>query len=52
MNQEGLNIVFDKQAAGYEAQQQKLSPVHDGLYFLALMDLFIVACDGSCTLYF
>ncbi len=33
MNQEGLNTVFDKQAAGYEAQQQKLAPVHDGLYF-------------------
>jgi tRNA (cmo5U34)-methyltransferase len=27
------STVFNKQAAGYEAQQQKLSPVHDGLYF-------------------
>jgi len=33
MSQEGLNTVFDKQTAGYEAQQQKLSPAHDELYF-------------------
>lgn len=33
MSQEGLNTVFDKQTAGYEAQQQKLSLAHDELYF-------------------
>ncbi len=33
MNQEELNAVFDKQATGYEEQQKKLAPVHDGLYF-------------------
>lgn len=33
MNQEELRIIFDKQASGYEEQQKKLGPVHDGLYF-------------------
>ncbi|KJY81857.1 SAM-dependent methyltransferase [Vibrio galatheae] len=33
MNQEELKAVFDNQASGYEAQQQKLAPIHQGLYF-------------------
>ncbi|KAB2925320.1 MAG: class I SAM-dependent methyltransferase [Dechloromonas sp.] len=33
MNQEELKAVFDKQAYGYEEQQKKLAPVHEGLYF-------------------
>lgn len=33
MNQEELKSVFDKQASGYEEQQKKLAPVHEGLYF-------------------
>lgn len=33
MNQDELKAVFDRQASGYEAQQMKLAPVHDGLYF-------------------
>ncbi len=33
MNQEELKSVFDKQASGYEEQQKKLAPVHNGLYF-------------------
>lgn len=33
MNQEELKAVFDKQASGYEAQQKKLAPIHEGLYF-------------------
>ena len=33
MNQDELKSVFDKQASGYEEQQKKLAPVHDGLYF-------------------
>lgn len=33
MNQDELNAVFDKQAFGYEEQQRKLAPVHQGLYF-------------------
>ncbi|AKR43193.1 class I SAM-dependent methyltransferase [Methylophilus sp. TWE2] len=33
MNQEELKAVFDKQASGYEQQQKKLAPVHEGLYF-------------------
>ncbi len=33
MNQEELKTVFDKQASGYEQQQKKLAPVHEGLYF-------------------
>lgn len=33
MNQDELKAVFDKQASGYEEQQKKLAPVHDGLYF-------------------
>lgn len=33
MNQHELKAVFDKQASGYEEQQKKLAPVHDGLYF-------------------
>lgn len=33
MNQDELKAVFDKQATGYEEQQKKLAPVHDGLYF-------------------
>ncbi len=33
MNQEELKAVFDKQASGYEEQQKKLAPVHEGLYF-------------------
>ncbi|NMG72582.1 class I SAM-dependent methyltransferase [Parazoarcus communis] len=33
MNQEELKAVFDKQADGYEEQQRKLAPIHDGLYF-------------------
>lgn len=33
MNQDELKAVFDKQASGYEEQQMKLAPVHDGLYF-------------------
>lgn len=33
MNKEELKTVFDLQAAGYEAQQKKLAPVHEGLYF-------------------
>jgi tRNA (cmo5U34)-methyltransferase len=33
MNQDELKTVFDKQATGYEEQQKKLAPVHDGLYF-------------------
>lgn len=33
MDQEGLRAIFDRQASGYEEQQRKLSPVHEGLYF-------------------
>lgn len=33
MNQEELKAVFDKQASGYEVQQKKLAPIHEGLYF-------------------
>lgn len=33
MNQDELKAVFNKQASGYEGQQRKLAPVHDGLYF-------------------
>lgn len=33
MNQEELNAAFDKQASGYEEQQKKLAPIHEGLYF-------------------
>lgn len=33
MNQEELKDVFNKQAAGYEEQQKKLAPIHEGLYF-------------------
>jgi tRNA (cmo5U34)-methyltransferase len=33
MNQEELKAIFDKQAFGYEEQQKKLAPVHEGLYF-------------------
>lgn len=33
MNQEELKAVFDKQASGYEDQQKKLAPIHEGLYF-------------------
>lgn len=33
MNKEELKAVFDKQASGYEEQQKKLGPVHNGLYF-------------------
>lgn len=33
MNQEELKAVFDKQAFGYEEQQKKLAPIHEGLYF-------------------
>lgn len=33
MNQDELKAVFDKQASGYEDQQKKLAPVHEGLYF-------------------
>jgi tRNA (cmo5U34)-methyltransferase len=33
MNQDELKAVFDKQASGYEEQQKKLAPVHEGLYF-------------------
>ncbi len=33
MNQDELKAVFDKQATGYEEQQKKLAPIHDGLYF-------------------
>lgn len=33
MNQEELKAVFDKQASGYEDQQRKLAPIHEGLYF-------------------
>ncbi|MGO2243321.1 MAG: class I SAM-dependent methyltransferase [Halomonas sp.] len=33
MNQDELKAAFDKQASGYEEQQKKLAPVHDGLYF-------------------
>ena len=33
MDQAELNAVFDRQAAGYAAQQQKIAPVHEGLYF-------------------
>lgn len=33
MNQNELKAIFDKQATGYEEQQKKLAPIHDGLYF-------------------
>ena len=33
MDQTELKAVFDRQAAGYAAQQQKIAPVHEGLYF-------------------
>lgn len=33
MNQDELKAVFEKQATGYEEQQKKLAPVHEGLYF-------------------
>lgn len=33
MNQDELRAVFDQQASGYEQQQQKLAPVHEGLHF-------------------
>lgn len=33
MNQEELKAVFDKQASGYEEQQKRLAPVHEGIYF-------------------
>ncbi len=33
MNQDELKAVFDQQASGYEQQQKKLAPVHEGLYF-------------------
>lgn len=33
MNQDELKVVFDKQASGYEQQQKKIAPVHEGLYF-------------------
>lgn len=33
MDQAELKAVFDRQAAGYAAQQQKIAPVHEGLYF-------------------
>ncbi|WP_198043618.1 class I SAM-dependent methyltransferase [Ketobacter nezhaii] len=33
INQDELKAVFDQQASGYEKQQMKLAPIHDGLYF-------------------
>lgn len=33
MNQDELKAVFDQQASGYEQQQKKLAPIHEGLYF-------------------
>lgn len=33
MNQDELKAVFDQQASGYEQQQKKLAPVHEGLHF-------------------
>ena len=33
MNQDELKAVFDQQASGYEHQQTKLAPVHEGLHF-------------------
>lgn len=33
MNQDELKAVFDKQASGYEQQQKKFAPVHEGLHF-------------------
>jgi Methylase involved in ubiquinone/menaquinone biosynthesis len=33
VNQDELKVVFDKQASGYEQQQKKIAPVHEGLYF-------------------
>lgn len=33
MDQQELKAVFDRQASGYEEQQKKLAPVHEGLYF-------------------
>lgn len=33
MNQDELKALFDQQASGYEQQQRKLAPVHEGLYF-------------------
>jgi len=34
MNQDELKAVFNKQTSGYEEQQRKLAPVHDGLTFI------------------
>lgn len=33
MNQDALNAIFDRQAAHYDSQQQKLAAVHAGLHF-------------------
>lgn len=33
MDQHELEAAFDRQASGYERQQQRMAPVHDGLYF-------------------
>lgn len=33
MNKDELKAIFDRQASGYELQQQKLAPVHEGLHF-------------------
>lgn len=33
MNQDELKAVFDQQASGYEQQQKKLAPIHEGLHF-------------------
>lgn len=55
MNQDELKAVFDKQAAGYERQQEKLAPVHDGLYFqlkwiaMELPETARVLCVGLGT---
>lgn len=34
MNSEELKSIFDQQASGYEKQQDKLSPIRNGLHFL------------------
>lgn len=34
MNNDELKAVFDQQASGYEKQQEKLSPIRNGLHFL------------------
>jgi tRNA (cmo5U34)-methyltransferase len=34
MNRDDIAALFDQQAAGYDAQWERMSPVRDGLYFL------------------